>query len=203
MASGEAESVGRLVVSPVGGVELASGAEAVTLPIEVLQSVSLSFDPADVVEIERGRSTEFEVAITPSLVADRKTTVTLVISGEGFSFAAGRTQPETIVFDVGKSREPVAVETTAPIGMMAPVSVSVTRSSGVAAMDLPGLSLRSTPPRVVVAFSPAAELRLPSGGTTPVTLSLADYSLTGDQAIELRVSAEGEGLEVFPSECDA
>ena len=56
-------------------------------------------------------------------------------------------------------------------------------------------------PEVSVVFDPAGELRLPSGGTTPVTLSLADYSLTGDQAIVLDVSAEGEGLEVFP-QCD-
>ena len=89
---GQAVSVGELSVRASDGVELAGGAEAVTLPIEVLQSVSLSFDPADVVEIERGRSTEFEVVITPSLVADRRTTVTLVISGEGFSFADGRSR---------------------------------------------------------------------------------------------------------------
>ena len=98
MASDSAVSVGELSVRALDGVELAGGVQAVTLPIGVLQRVSLVFDPADVVEIERGRSAGFDVVITPSLVADRRTTVTLAISDQGFSFGRG-TQHEIIVFD--------------------------------------------------------------------------------------------------------
>ena len=51
-----------------------------------------------------------------------------------------------------------------------------------------------------MAFSPAGELRLLSGERgVGGTLSLVDYSLAGDQAIVLDVSADGEGLEVNPS----
>ena len=201
-ASDSAVSVGELSVKALSGVELAGDAEAATLPIEVLQSVELVFDPP-VVEIERGRSTQFEVATTPSLVADRRTTVTLVISDQGFdqgfSFGDGSTRHE-VAFNAGKSSQTVAVAATATIGSMASVSVDVIPTSGVRALrPLPSLSLQATTPQVVVAFSPANELRLTSGGEAPVELSLADYSLTADQAIVLEVSVDDEELEVTPS----
>ena len=194
-ASDSADSTGELSVRALSGVELAGGAEVATLPIEVLQSVSLSFVP-DLVEIQRGRSTEFEVRMSEPLVADRQTTVTLTISEEGFSFFdAGSTQHE-VTFDADKSSETVMVAATAAIDSMVSVSVGAITSSGVALAPLPGLILKATTPRVSVAFSPAGELRLPSGGAASVTLSLADYSLAGNQEIVLGVSAEGEGLEV-------
>ena len=197
MASDSAVSAGELRVGMFRGVELASGAEATTLPIGVLQSVELVFDP-DVVEIQRGRSTQFEVRMSEPLVADRKTTVTLTISDLGFAFDAGNTQHE-ITFDADKSSETVTVETTAAEGSMAQVSVEASTSSGVDLAPLPGLTLKATVPRVAVVFSPADELRLPSGGEASVTLSLADYSLAGDQAIVLDVSADDVGLRVSPS----
>ena len=193
MASDDAASVGRLVVRPVSGVELAGDMETATLPIEVLQSVSLSFEPATV-EIQRGRSAQFKVVITP-LVADRRTTVTLVISEEGFSFDAGSTQYE-VVLDAGKSSETVRVAAMAAEGLTAQVSVMADGTPGVDLAPLPSLSLQATLPMVEVSFSPADELRLPSGGEASVTLSLADYSLAGDQEIVLNVSVDGEGLEV-------
>ena len=105
VASDSAVSIGELSVRALSGVELSGEAR---LPIEVLQEVSLRFDPA-AVEIQRGRSTQFEVAITPSLVADRRTTVTLEISRQGFAFGTGRTTRHEVVFDADKSRETVAV----------------------------------------------------------------------------------------------
>ena len=196
-ASDSAVSIGELSVRALSGVELAGDAETTSLPIEVLQSVSLSFVP-DLVEIQQGRSTQFEVRMSEPLVADRMVTVTLTISEEGFSFDdAGRTQHE-VTFDAGKSRETVTVTATAAIDSMMSVEVGASTSSGVDLAPLPGLMLKATTPRVSVAFSPAGELRLPSGGAASVELSLADYSLAGDQAIVLGVLAEGEGLEVSP-----
>ena len=200
-AATDAASVGRLVVVAVGGVELAGGMETVALPIRVLQSVSLSFDP-DSVLIQRGRSAQFEVAINPSLVADRQTTVTLVISDQGFvqgfAFGAGRTQHE-IRFDADKSRETVTVATTAAIGSTVPVSVDATATPGVALGPLPSLSLQATIPQVAVVLSPADELRLTSGGEAPVGLRLDGYSLIEDQEIVLEVSVDDVELRVSPS----
>ena len=53
VASDSAVSIGELSVRALSGVELSGEAQAATLPIEVLQSVSLVFDPAEV-EIQRG-----------------------------------------------------------------------------------------------------------------------------------------------------
>ena len=125
-------------------------------------------------------------------------TVTLTISDPGFAFDAGRTQHEIITFDAGKSRETVTVAATAAEGSMAQVSVEASTSSGVDLAPLPGLTLKATVPRVAVVFSPAGELRLPSGGEASVTLSLANYSLAGDQEIVLGVSVDDEGLAVSP-----
>ena len=194
-----AVSTGELRVRALRGVELADGVQAATLPVEVLQEeVSLVFD-SNLVLIQRGRSTEFEVAISPPLIADRQTTVTLTISDQGFDFGGGRTQRE-IRFDAGKSSETVTVATTAAIDSMVPVSADVTPSSGVRALArLPGLTLKATSPRVAVAFFPADELQLTSSGEAPVELHLDGYSLIENQEIVLGVSVDDEELEVNPS----
>ena len=146
-AAANAAPVGRLVVRPVGGVELMGGMETASLPIEAQQSVRLGFEP-DVVEIPRSRSTQFEVKIDPPLAADRGMTVTLEISAQdfaqGFAFGGGRTQHE-VTFGAGKSRETVTVEATAARGSMASVSVAATRtSSGVDLATTPTLRLTVT-----------------------------------------------------------
>ena len=196
-ASARAAAVGRLVVRPVDGVELAGGTETASLPIRVLQPVSLRFVP-DSVEIQRGRDTQFVVEIDPSLVADRQTTVTLAISGQGFVFGAGDTRHE-VTFDADKSRETVTVAATAEIDSMVSVSVGADTSSGVDLAPVPGLMLKATPPRVAVAFFPAGELRLTSGGEAPVELRLDGYSLIENQEIVLDVSVDDGELEVNPS----
>ena len=201
-ASDSAVSIGELRVRALSGVELSGEVQAATLPILVLQEASLRFDP-DLVEIQRGRSTEFEVVIKPSLVADRKATVTLAISDQGFvqgfAFGAGRTQHEVIVFDAGKSRETVTVSATAAPGSMALVSVKVDVTSGVALAPSPSLSLQATTPQVAVVLSPADELRLLSGGEVPVELRLDGYSPVENQEIVLEVSVDDGELAVSSS----
>ena len=197
LASAEAASVGRLVVRPVSGVELADGMETATLPIRVLQSVSLVFDP-NLVEIQRGRNTEFEVALNHPLIADRQTTVTLTISGQDFAFDGGQPQHK-IRFDAGKSRETVRVATTAEIGSMVPVSVGTDTSSGVDLARLPGLTLKTTTPRVTVEFDPS-RLSLTQGERRSLTISLyagsQAYRLAPDQDVMLTVAVEGGNLKV-------
>ncbi len=193
-ASAEAASVGRLVVRPVGGVELAGGAETASFPIEVLQETSLRFNPTEV-RIQRGRSTRFEVALDPPLVADRKTTVILVISDQGFSFLdefdieRGR---RVVEFEAGETTKTVSVRTTAAIGSTVSVSVDVLATSGVALTPLPSLVLKATPPRVAVTFDPPSELRLTENGTGSVTIDLKDYLQIPDQAVELSVSVQSD-----------
>ena len=209
-ASESAVSVGELRVRALSGVELSGEA---TSPIEVLQEVSLSFDPA-VVEIQRGRSTQFEVAITSSLVADRRTTVTLVISDQGFAFDAGRTTRHEIVFDADRSSQTVAVATTAEIDSTASVSVGVTASSGVALATPTSLRLEATTPQVMVKFDPLSGLRLTetelrltenSTGSLAVGLQADDhaYQLVPNQEVVLLVEVKVEegdlGLSTDPS----
>ena len=204
VASESAVSVGELRVRALSGVELSGEA---TSPIEVLQEVSLSFDPA-AVEIQRGRSTEFEVAITPSLVADRRTTVSLAISdqgfGQGFAFGTGRTTRHEVVFDADKSSQTVAVATTAAIDSTASVSVEVTASSGVALATPTSLRLEATTPqvmlRVMARFDSPSGLRLTEHSTGSLTLGLqADghaYRPVPDQEVVLLVEVKEGDLSV-------
>ena len=198
-ASADAVPVGRLIVRPVGGVELAGGMETASLPIEAQQSVRLSFSP-NRVEIPRSRSTQFEVVIDPPLVGDRQTTVTLTISKQGFAFGADRTQHE-IGFDAGKSNETVTVAATAAPGSMATVDMEVTASSGVRTLELPTLGLRATVPRAALDLTPADgapgdELVLNTGTGKAVRLSLPDLTLSGDHVAVFGASVEGEGLSL-------
>ena len=199
-ASESAVSVGELRVRALSGVELSGEA---TSPIEVLQSVSLSFDPA-AVEIQQGRSTEFEVMIKPSLIADRRTTVTLVISDPGFAFGSGRTTRHEVVFNADRSSQTVAVATTAAIDSTASVSVEVTASSGVALVPPPSLRLEATTPqvmlRVMARFDSPSGLRLTEHSTGSLTLGLqADghaYRPVPDQEVVLLVEVKEGDLSV-------
>ncbi len=195
-AAADAVSVGRLVVSPRSGVELADGAQAATLPIEVLQPVSLSFDPDEVV-VSQGSPEQFDVVINPPLAANRQTTVTLTISDQHFAFSTALTRHE-VTFNAGKSREAVTVVARTAIDETALVSVEVTPSSGVQVLaPLPSLTLQAMTPRAEVTFSPAAGLQLTSGGETSVELRIDGYRWISNQQIVLDVSAS-DGLTVNP-----
>ncbi len=208
MASDDAAPVGRLVVRPVGDVELAGDMETASLPIEALQEVNVHFEP-NLVLIPWNRSTKFKVMIDPPLVGDRKTTVTLEISAQGFTqgfaqgfaFGAGRTQRETITFDAGKSSETVTVATTAAPSLTAAVSVEVTASSGVRTMGLPILRLQAMVPRAALDLTPDGgapgdTLVLNTGTGKAVRLSLPDLTLLGDHVAVFEVSVSGGGLSL-------
>ena len=201
-ASAEAASVGRLMVRAVGGVELAGGVETASLPTEVLQETSLGFNPSEV-RIQRGRSTRFEVALNPPLVADRKATVILVISDQGFSFldeSGDESSDESdigrgrrvVEFEAGETTKTVSVRTTATIDSTVEVSVDATATSGVVLSPLPGLVLKATTPRVAVTFAPPSGLRLTENGTGSVTIALKDYPPLLDQAVELSVAVQSD-----------
>ena len=198
-ASDSAVSIGELRVRVLNEVELSEEVQSATSPIEVLQEVSLSFDPA-VVEIQRGRSTQFEVAITPSLVADRRTTVTLALSDPGFAFGSGRTTRHEVVFNADRSSQTVAVATTAAIDSTASVSVEVIASSGVALATPTSLRLEATTPQVMVKFDPLSGLRLTKHSTGSLTLGLqADghaYQPVPDQEVVLLVEVKEGDLSV-------
>ena len=202
-ASDSAVSIGELRVRVLNEVELSEEVQSATSPIEVLQEVSLSFDPA-VVEIQRGRSTQFEVAITPSLVADRRTTVTLALSDPGFAFGSGRTTRHEVVFNADRSSQTVAVATTAAIDSTASVSVEVIASSGVALATPTSLRLEATTPqvmlRVMARFDSPSGLRLTEHSTGSLTLGLqADghaYRPVPDQEVVLLVEVKEGDLSV-------
>ena len=172
-ASTDAVSVGELSVRTLSGVELAGGAQAATLPVEVLQEVSLIFDP-DLVLIRQGRSTRFEVRMSEPLVADRSVAVALVISAEGFSFAGTGSMRHEVVLDADKAMETVTVATTAAIGSIAPVSVSVDPTPGIDGLDvLPGLSLQVLPPPAVVMIGNESSMVSVREGETAMITVLA------------------------------
>ena len=176
VASTNAVSVGELSVRALSGVELAGGAQAATLPVEVLQEVSLIFDP-DLVLIRQGRSTRFEVRMSEPLVADRSVAVALVISAEGFSFAGTGSMRHEVVLDADKAMETVTVATTAAVGLMVPVpvSVSVDPTPGIDGLDvLPSLSLQVLPPPAVVMIgNESSMVSVREGATAMITVRAA------------------------------
>ena len=173
-ALANAVSVGELSVRALSGVELAGGAETTSLPVEVLQSVSLVFDP-DLVLIRQGRSTGFEVRMSEPLVADRSVVVSLVVSAEGFSFAGAGSMRHEVVLDADKAMETVTVATTADVGLVVPVSVSVDPTPGIDGLDvLPGLSLQVLPPPAVVMIgNESSMVSVREGETAMITVRAA------------------------------
>ena len=173
-ASTDAVSVGELSVRALSGVELAGGVQAATLPVEVLQEVSLIFDP-DLVLIRQGRSTGFEVRMSEPLIADRSVAVALVISAEGFSFADTGSMRHEVVLDADKAMETVTVATTADVDSIVPVPVSVDPTPGIDGLDVPpGLSLQVLPPPAVVMIgNESSMVPVREGATAMITVRAA------------------------------
>ena len=185
-------------------VEVVRG-DFVEITTEPAKAVSVTFDPAAEVRIERGRSETLTVGTSLPLSEGQSVTVSLsVLADSGFTFGSGESTKVVLTSMMGSAS--VLVRSSTAIGARTEVDVAP-EGEGLSVNAPEPLELISVTPVVSVVFSvdgedlaPGEALVLPANRTMAVSLRLEDYTLAVGQEAVLAVSVEGEGLTADPLE---